>query len=241
MSQFKQPRMQNVSISMPVTYSVKSMSRANPKIIFFIALLHLMLFMGLAHHYKERAEAPQEALPMLVRLIDATKAIAIKLPMDRPKAQPKIAKSTPVTTNERSILLANEKHEVSPSIIEPVSEKITSTAIAAVESVKRFDQKSEPEIAIEPPKFEADYLHNPEPEYPSMSRRRGEQGRLTLKVVVNVHGDPESVQLEKSSGFELLDKSAINAVRSWKFVPAKKNSQTVNGTVIVPVRFSLDS
>jgi protein TonB len=74
-----------------------------------------------------------------------------------------------------------------------------------------------------------------------MSRRRGEQGRVTLKVVVNVNGEAEKVQIDQSSGFELLDKAALSAVKNWKFIPAKSNHQPVVGAVIVPVRFTLDS
>jgi protein TonB len=100
--------------------------------------------------------------------------------------------------------------------------------------------KVEPEPVIEPPKFGAAYLHNPAPDYPSMSRRAREQGRVLLKVTVSTKGDAEDVQLDTSSGFSRLDDAAIDAVKKWQFVPAKRNNQAIRASVLVPVKFSLD-
>ena len=58
---------------------------------------------------------------------------------------------------------------------------------------------------------------------------------------MSAQGNAEKVLLEKGSGYELLDKSAIDVVKTWKFIPASINNQPVSGVVIVPIRFSLDS
>ncbi len=230
----------NMALSMPVSYQVASDPANKRSLITFIVLLHLFAFIVIAKNYQQNANATGETTPMLVSLISTPKQNVTEAPVV-PKLQPKVEKKIAVATQEKSTLLANEKPEIKQSQTDPVFEKAPSTTLAAAENQKKSDQKAEPEIAFEPPRFNADYLHNPAPEYPGMSRRRGEQGRLTLKVVVNANGDAESVQLDKSSGFELLDKAAINAVKNWKFIPAKSNHQPVAGTVIVPVRFSLDS
>jgi protein TonB len=94
----------------------------------------------------------------------------------------------------------------------------------------------EPEIA---PLFNAEYLNNPTPVYPPISRRMGEQGLVLLRVFVTAHGDPNAVELKTGSGFARLDRAAQETVKQWKFVPAKRGEQAVDAWVVVPIRFSL--
>lgn len=98
-----------------------------------------------------------------------------------------------------------------------------------------------PVSAIEPPSFNAAYLNNPRPDYPANARRLNIQGTVVLRVMVSPEGLPEDVQVLTSSGSPILDKAGLQAVRGWKFVPARQGDKTVRGTVNVPVRFSLDS
>ncbi|WP_186453797.1 energy transducer TonB [Denitratisoma sp. DHT3] len=91
------------------------------------------------------------------------------------------------------------------------------------------------------PSFDADYLSNPAPEYPAMSRMLREQGRVALRVHVTAEGRPDVVQIDQGSGFEHLDRAAAEAVWRWRFVPARYGGKDVAGWVIVPIRFSLRS
>lgn len=77
------------------------------------------------------------------------------------------------------------------------------------------------------------------PPYPRISRQRGEEGTVRLRVVVNVNGQPSSVTLAKSSNYSRLDNTAIQHVKQWRFVPATKNGEPVVDTVIVPIHFLL--
>jgi protein TonB len=90
-----------------------------------------------------------------------------------------------------------------------------------------------------PPKFDAAYLLNPKPAYPSMSRRLGEEGRVMLWVMVEADGLPSKVEVRTSSGHARLDQAAVDAVRNWKFVPARRGSEPVSAPVIVPLSFAL--
>jgi len=90
------------------------------------------------------------------------------------------------------------------------------------------------------PRFDADYLQNPAPAYPALSRRMGEQGRVLLRVVVRPDGTPDSVVLRQSSGSQRLDEAAFEAVRKWRFVPARQGSTPVTAAVIVPIVFFLE-
>lgn len=89
------------------------------------------------------------------------------------------------------------------------------------------------------PSYRAAYLHNPRPPYPRMSKRRGEEGTVLLRVKVNKNGRAASVQIRKSSGSKRLDNAARKTVSKWRFVPAKKDGKPVNGWVIVPIAFKL--
>lgn len=87
--------------------------------------------------------------------------------------------------------------------------------------------------------FNAEYDKNPKPDYPSIARSRGWQGKVVLRVQISEAGKVESVAVEQSSGHELLDESALTAVRDWLFVPAMQANQAITSSVLVPIIFSL--
>lgn len=92
-----------------------------------------------------------------------------------------------------------------------------------------------------PPRFDAAYLQNPSPEYPSLSRRMGEEGRVVLRVLVTPEGRAEQLEIRTSSGFARLDQAALDTVRRWRFAPARQGAESVHAWVLIPVTFSLDS
>src|SRR5262249_28760938 len=96
-------------------------------------------------------------------------------------------------------------------------------------------------VVVAPPVFDAAYLQNPAPAYPTLSRKLREQGRVILRVLVNPNGTADQVQLQTSSGYARLDESARETVARWKFVPAKRGSETVSDWVRIPINFKLDS
>jgi protein TonB len=83
------------------------------------------------------------------------------------------------------------------------------------------------------------HLRNPAPPYPWASLVRGEEGLVLLSVTVDKSGRAAKVELEKSSGFPMLDESSLKTVRRWKFDPAHIGMLTVESTVKVPIRFVL--
>lgn len=89
------------------------------------------------------------------------------------------------------------------------------------------------------PIFNANYLNNPAPYYPQNAKRKGIQGKVFLNVVVKTDGTADSVQISRSSGSNDLDMAALDAVKQWKFIPAKSKGQPVQANVIVPVEFKI--
>ena len=83
------------------------------------------------------------------------------------------------------------------------------------------------------------YLHNPKPAYPAMARKLGLEGTVKLRILVNQDGVPEQSKVLDSSGTEVLDAAALEAVRRWRFVPAREGKVTVAHWVDIPITFKL--
>jgi protein TonB len=97
----------------------------------------------------------------------------------------------------------------------------------------------EPTPALQPPRGDIAYLNNPAPSYPAVSKRSREQGRVMLRVRVDEKGNVEDVEVQASSGFSRLDQAALDAVRRWRFQPARLGARAVSGFAIVPINFQL--
>ncbi|MBW2557852.1 MAG: energy transducer TonB [Deltaproteobacteria bacterium] len=83
------------------------------------------------------------------------------------------------------------------------------------------------------------YRNNPPPEYPSIARRRGYEGRAILSAMISIDGKVVGLEVKKSSGHLVLDRAAMKAVESWKFEPARRMGSPVPMPVDVPVKFVL--
>ncbi|OHE84437.1 MAG: hypothetical protein A2190_12280 [Lysobacterales bacterium RIFOXYA1_FULL_69_10] len=75
------------------------------------------------------------------------------------------------------------------------------------------------------------------PEFPLEAVRRGESGRVLLKVAVGVDGAPGAIAVARSSGSELLDRAALEAVSRWRFRPARRDGDDVASTLEIPIDF----
>lgn len=89
--------------------------------------------------------------------------------------------------------------------------------------------------------FDAAYLNNPAPAYPLMSRRNGEAGKVLLLVQVSKQGTAAQVEIKQSCGFARLDEAALEAVRKWRFIPARRGEEVIAASVVVPLTFRINS
>lgn len=80
---------------------------------------------------------------------------------------------------------------------------------------------------------------NPVPAYPRQARLKGWEGTVVLAVTVGPDGRCRSLAVARSSGFALLDRAALEAVRQWRFEPARRNGLAVEAVAEVPVTFRL--
>jgi TonB family protein len=94
---------------------------------------------------------------------------------------------------------------------------------------------------VTPPRTDAAHLNNPAPQYPALSRRLGEQGRVMLDVYILPDGSVGEIKLNRSSGFPRLDNAALQAVKTWKYVPAKRGDKPIPFWYVQPVSFVLNN
>jgi len=95
------------------------------------------------------------------------------------------------------------------------------------------------EAPVTPPLGRAGYLSNPSPHYPDVAIRRKWEGEVRLKVHVLASGRADSVAVQQSSGHDALDDVAVETVRTWIFVPAKRGDVAIDSWGEVPIEFKL--
>ena len=155
------------------------------------------------------------------------------LPEPTPKPTPPPPEPTPEPVPEE-IVTAKE----SPEVAQPTPE---STPIATPKPTPKPEprlQKSKPAAALNVPKPVV--IQNTPPSYPEIARRNGWEGRVLVRVEVSPEGRPISTAIAKSSGYGVLDQSALRAVKSWRFQPRTIGGIASAGSVEVPVNFSLN-
>jgi periplasmic protein TonB len=81
-------------------------------------------------------------------------------------------------------------------------------------------------------------LYDPDPEYSEEARKAKYQGTVVLWLVVSPDGHPQQIKVQRSLGMG-LDEKAVEAVRQWRFEPAKKDGQAVPVMINVEVNFRL--
>ena len=96
-----------------------------------------------------------------------------------------------------------------------------------------------PAPAIVQPSSDASHLNNPKPVYPAVSKRLGEQGKIVLRVLIGADGIPQKVEIKQSSGFERLDRQAVDTVTRWRFVPGSRNGVPEAMWYLQPINFVL--
>lgn len=93
---------------------------------------------------------------------------------------------------------------------------------------------------VELPSSDADYLQNPKPSYPPMSKRLGEQGKVLIRALIGVDGIAQKAEIKQSSGFERLDQAALTTVLRWRYTPGKRAGVAEAMWFNVPINFVLE-
>lgn len=192
--------------------------------VVMVALLHgLLLAVALMSRRYDTAVFPAE--PLQVRMLDEVADVPDEAPIPLPE----------VTMERPSIDI------VPPPDVQIMEPRPTAITVA-VQSTPTPASSLPTETPVNPivaPRFDADYLSNPSPIYPTISKRSGEHGTVMLRVRVTASGAAAEVRIEHTSGSSRLDEAAIAAVERWRFVPARRGTEPVEAWVLVPIEFEL--
>jgi protein TonB len=71
------------------------------------------------------------------------------------------------------------------------------------------------------------------------AKQKGYQGKVLLKVEVLPNGRVGEIEVKESSGYEVLDRSALETVKKWRFIPATKGGVSIPSWVHIPITFQL--
>lgn len=225
-------------LSAPLTKPRSERKEPAYRVLTLVFAMVLSLHLGCAWWFADpgRETVPTaKPLEMQVSLVKVTKPKPTAPPPARAKQQPSPAKKPQI-----------KPKLITPEIVDTQSE-FAPTAQAfiqgpALDNSNRVEPKmaSQIDTPLTPePDDSARYAHNPAPRYPSIALSRGWQGKVLLRVLVSAAGDSETVTVEQSSGYEILDESALDAVKNWQFTPARQGDAPLASTVIVPIIFSL--
>lgn len=179
------------------------------------------------------------AAPPLERVVDSVDRWTIPVPPVIPPQPPQpIEPSHPITQKQPTV-----QPTVVPPTALPLTPQIVDTgtmqASEGFESVVPSNDigpiDTSPMVGSQ-----LQYVSAPPPPYPSAEQRRGIEGTVTLRILVDVDGKPLEVSVDASSGNRNLDRAASQHVlKHWRFKPAVRDGVTVQAYGLVPISFAL--
>ncbi|HWR06572.1 energy transducer TonB [Sporomusa sp.] len=84
------------------------------------------------------------------------------------------------------------------------------------------------------------YLYGSRPAYPQAARKAGWEGAVVVRALIDTAGTVASVSVKEGSGYDILDEAAVQAVKKWRYTPAKEGGVPVTSLHDIRVRFRLD-
>jgi protein TonB len=231
--------------SAPLSFKQVLFPRLSPAVLVGVMLAHAVV-LALILNTPVETQPVIPAAPLYIRLIEPAVVPPKPTPVQPRPVAPQPAKIKPVPPR-----IQTPAPRPAPMAAPPQPEPVE---VPRVESVRAEPPpqpvptpapveapKPAPPLPVTQPRFNADYLDNPKPPYPRVSRRMGEEGEVQLRVSVDTGGNVQQIEIHRGSGYPRLDQSALQTVRRWRFVPARQGNQPVSSWVIVPIQFSLRS
>jgi protein TonB len=205
-----------------------------------VLMFHVFAIWALQTGLLMRAVEVVVPVEVLAQIMEPPKPMAPKSPpIDAPPPETvkkPVTKPEPVTQVAPTLLAVPDAVPTpnAPSVqpIAPPAPYAPAVPVAAVTT---------PALAkITLPSSDADYLSNPKPTYPAMSKRLGEQGKVVVRVLIGADGLPQKSELRQSSGFDRLDDAALATVMKWRYVPGKRDGIAEAMWFNVPITFRLE-
>ncbi len=191
---------------------------------------------GLINGYKDQGAGSIESVEPRPKEMLRIEEKNLKPVVKKKERREKTEKKYIVSLVDKQLTQQNATERGQHNIVEPAA-----NVISGIESSGRVKGVSAEDTANGVQIGYADYNINPKPEYPMIARRNGFEGVVLLRVFVLEDGTVGKIELEKSSGYGILNKSALDGVKDWIFIPGKRNGTPISSWVTVPIRFQLSS
>lgn len=224
-----------------LTPTVPAISR-NVVIVLSVVLLHVGFIWGLYSGLLTRAVELVVPAVVLSQFIEPPKPKEV-LPPPPPPAQPQIKKAI---TKAPAVVAPLPKAIADPApavnaptgAVAPQPAPAPITAPVAAAPVAPAAPPAPPTVQL--PQSDADYLQNPKPPYPPVSRRLNEQGTTKMRVWIGPDGLPQRAEVAASSGFPRLDSAAADTVMRWRYVAGKRGGVPEAMWITVPIVWVLN-
>jgi periplasmic protein TonB len=220
----------------------------------FVCVVHCLLMLqyssGAVSEPQPALETQPKPLPVIGIVLQAPTGAMAKVTPTETKSTltkptpkpPKIVKPTP-TKNKPKPKPTHKKMASKPQEQAVLPQSPSTAAPAQLPDVLGSNADSDSQLSeaaiLIPARASAEYLQNPKPHYPGIARSRHWQGLVELRVYVTPEGLCGELTLLSGSGHDELDEAAMDAVREWKFVPAKLDDKPVASWVTIPIEFNL--
>lgn len=145
-------------------------------------------------------------------------------------------------------IIDRESVAITPSVhVRPVKDKqlekdkvVKDSELAKERSAESKQDGALASAPVSMPNSDASELNNPKPPYPAISRKLREQGLVVLKACISASGALDSLEVRQGSGYSRLDQVALQTVKQWKFIPAKRGTAPIAMCYELPVKFILE-
>lgn len=198
-----------------------------------IILLHLMFFYALQSGLLKQAQQaiPREVFVSLIPVEPAPKPETPKPPAPAPKTVPVVKKTVKRAPPVKPVVKPTPLPTPQPVEMPPMA--------VAAPSIEPAAPPAPAAPALPKTVSGVEYIQAPRPEYPAVSRRMGEEGKVILRILINEKGRPERIEVRTSSGSARLDEAARKAAARALFQPHLEDGKPVAVYALVPIDFSI--
>lgn len=196
--------------------------------LFLVIALHTAALWGLWHH--RLLPAPVDVAALFVHFIaphapetqeEPKRPPPLKSkPIDKPRPQQLVAETPVVATTDHIAPPPPSEPDPVPIIKAPPMPLPIGPVTLSGELVVACPERSAPI-------------------YPALSRHHGETGTVVLRVELDEAGRVAGTQVSSPSGHARLDEAALDAVKTWRCNPARRNGQPVRAVALQPFKFIL--
>lgn len=161
-------------------------------------------------------------------------------PAPAPKAAPRPQPAAQTAPQSVAVATSTPTPQALATVTEPQPPAPPATAIANAPLAAPTPAAPPAPPKLELPSSSADYLNNPPPPYPPLSKRLGEQGKVVVRAFIEANGTATKAEIRTSSGYERLDQAALQTVLKWRYVPGKRAGAAEAMWFNVPIHFVLE-